>query len=82
MTYLVNLVKYKNMTEEVAAAEIDLVDDERRELIARLFHQDIDNPENYDLVINLGLMELEDMVRPTIAAIESKFALLNAEISK
>lgn len=79
---IANLVKYKRLTKEVADSEIDLVDGERRELIARLFDQDIDNPANYDLVINLGLMELEDMVPPTIAAIKAKFALLNLETSK
>lgn len=77
---IANLVKYKSLTKEVAASEIDLVDRERRELIARLFDQDINNPAHYDLVINLGLMELEDMVQPTIAAIKAKFALLDADI--
>lgn len=76
---IANLVKYKSLTEEVAATEIDRADSQRRELIARLFDQDIDNPANYDLVINLGLMELEDLVQPTMAAIHAKFALLNAE---
>lgn len=77
---IANLVKYKSLTKEVAASEIDLVDRERRELIARLFDQDINNPAHYDLVINLGLMELEDMVQPTIAAIKAKFALLDSDI--
>ncbi len=75
---IANLVMYKNVTKEVAAAEADRVDGERKELIAKLFGHDIDDPAHYDLIINLGLMDLEEMVRPTIAAIHVKFARLAA----
>ncbi len=75
---IANLVMYKNVTKEVAAAEADRVDSERKELMAKLFGHDIDDPAHYDLIINLGLMDLEEMVRPTIAAIHAKFARLAA----
>ncbi|MCK4462586.1 MAG: cytidylate kinase family protein [candidate division Zixibacteria bacterium] len=73
---IANLVKYKNVTKEVAATEADRVNSERKELMTKLFGHDIDDPAHYDLIINLGLMDLEEMVRPTIAAIHAKFARL------
>jgi len=75
---IVNLVTYKSVTREVAASEADRVDRERKELIAKLFDRDIDDPRHYDLVINLAFIELEAMVEPTIAAIRSKLARLAA----
>lgn len=75
---IANLVKYKDVSEEIAASEADRVDSERRELIAKLFDRNIDNPAHYDMVINLGLVDLEAMVPPIITAIRSKFERLTA----
>ena len=73
---LANLMKYKSLSEDDATTEIARVDTERREMIAKLFGCDIDDPNHYDLVINLGLLDLEEMVPPIVSAIKAKFARL------
>jgi len=71
-----NLVKYRGLSHEAAQEEIERVDQERREMIRKLFGQDIDNPHHYDLVINLAMLELEELIEPTVLAIKSKFERL------
>ena len=73
---IANLVKYKDVSAEIAEADMDQADRERRELVSRMFGADIDDPAHYDLVVNFSFLDIEEMISPTIAAIRAKFQRL------
>ena len=73
---IANLVKYLQLSVDEATTELIRTDIERKEMFAKLFNCDIDDPQHYDLVINLAFIDLEKMVEPTIIAINSKFRRL------
>ncbi len=73
-----NLVRFKRVSEKAAREEIRKTDAERRDLIQKLFRADIDDPHQYDLVINTSFIEVEEMVDPVITAIEAKIRRLAA----
>ena len=75
---IANLMKYKQLDKEQATAEADRADNERRQLVSKLFGQDIDDPKHYDLVLNLAFVDVEEMVQPISSAIKAKFARLAA----
>ena len=69
---ILNLVTYAGLSEKEAAAAIDRSDAERRNLMRKLFDADIDDPHNYDMVINSAYVDIEELVDPVIAAIVLK----------
>jgi len=73
-----NLVKYIKVTESEAAKMIDTSDAERKELIAKLFHVDNDNPRHYDLVVNTAFIDLNNLLDTAVKMIETKFKKLGA----
>ncbi|MEA3297440.1 MAG: cytidylate kinase-like family protein, partial [candidate division Zixibacteria bacterium] len=73
---IANLMKYSQLSDVEAATELTQTDIERRGLISKLFDCDIDDPQQYDLVINLAFINLEEMIEPTVTAIRSKFRRL------
>ncbi|MFQ6009161.1 MAG: AAA family ATPase [Candidatus Zixiibacteriota bacterium] len=75
---LENLVRYKKVTESEALTMIDKSDTERKELIAKLFHANIDDPRHYDLVINTAFVNLDDLLDVVIHVAEAKFQKLVA----
>ncbi len=74
-----NLVKYTRITEAEAEAKIDASDAERKELIAKLFHANNDDPQYYDLIINTGYIDVDDVIESTVKLIETKFELLASQ---
>lgn len=67
-----NLVKYTSVTADEAREAIASFDSDRHELVDKLFDADIDDPHYYDLILNSGLMDIEDMVESAIVAIDAK----------
>jgi cytidylate kinase len=67
-----NLMKYKMLEEKDAIREVDSSDVQRREFIQKLFDREIDDPLNYDLMINSALIDVEDMVDLVGMAIKAK----------
>jgi len=56
---IANLVNYRNMPIVEAKRTIDLSDDQRRSFHRENFGSDIDNPQDYHLVLNTGSVSLE-----------------------
>ena len=67
-----NLVKYKRFTAEDATGVIDASDNERRQFIKKIFDVDIDDPRQYDLVLNTALIDIEELVDTAVTAIKGK----------
>ena len=67
-----NLVKYRECTEKEARRIIETSDAAREEFIQRLFHENIDNPTRYDLVINTALIDIEDLLEVACIALHAK----------
>ena len=73
---ILNLATYSGLTEKAAAAAVEKSDDERRNLMRKLFDADIDDPHHYDMVINSAYVDLEGLVDPVIEAIDLKMRRL------
>ena len=71
-----NLVKYKERTSEAAQAEVDQSDRDRKKFVSALFNAEIDDPHNYDMVINSALIDVEEIVEVAAQAVEGKMAKL------
>jgi cytidylate kinase len=67
-----NLMKYRNCSIKDAKDQIERSDHERRQFISRLFKADIDDPLQYDLVVNTALMDVEDLVETASLALKAK----------
>ncbi len=76
---IVNLVKYRGVTEKEAAAAIERLDDERRELIRKVFDADIDDPHHYDMMVNTAFVDIENWIDPALAAVRIKFERLSGK---
>jgi cytidylate kinase len=70
------LMTRHGFSKEEAEAEMKSTDNTRSQFVRKLFGVDIDSPEHYDLVLNLGAVDDEDMIEPTVAAIRSKLERL------
>lgn len=77
-----NLVKYTKVTESEAVTMIETSDAERKELIAKLFHADNDNPRHYDMVVNTAFVDLDDLLDTMVRLIEAKFNKLPATMDR
>jgi cytidylate kinase len=67
-----NLMKYKMLEKKDAIREVDSSDVQRREFIHKLFDRKIDDPLNYDLIVNSALIDVEEMVDLAVLAINAK----------
>ncbi|MBI5267653.1 MAG: cytidylate kinase-like family protein [candidate division Zixibacteria bacterium] len=67
-----NLIKFRNLSPKDAREQIEHSDHERRQFVSRLFKADIDDPLQYDLVINTSLMDVEDLVEMAALALKAK----------
>ncbi len=67
-----NLVKYKQIDADEAKRIIEMSDRDRREFIATLCDEDIDNPRLYDLVVNTAYMDIEELTDVAVVAIKAK----------
>jgi len=73
-----NLVTYKEVDREEAVKLIENSDAERKEFIKKLFNADINDPLQYDMVINSAYMDIEDLLEVVTKAIKAKFDKLTA----
>ena len=61
------------VSEKEAVKLVEKSDQERREFIRRYFNKDIDDPLNYDLVINTTSIDLDGATELIITAYKKKF---------
>jgi cytidylate kinase len=61
-----------NIEEKAAMKKIMDFDSSRREFIKRYFRSDIENPTNYDLVLNTQIMNLSDVAGLMVCALSLK----------
>ncbi|MDP8243086.1 MAG: cytidylate kinase-like family protein [Candidatus Hinthialibacter antarcticus] len=71
-TRIRNLLEQEGMSEAQAHAEIKRVDNERKQFVKRYFHQDINNPIFYDLVINAEHLQIHSITKTVIAAMRAR----------
>ena len=71
-----NLVKYKQLSPDEAAASVDKSDANRRKFVSQLFDHEIDDPHHYDLTLNSSFMDVEEMVETAAVAIKAKMSKL------
>ena len=74
---IANLVKFKKLGPKEARTIIMRSDAGRKEFISKVFKADVDDPHNYDLMINTALMDVEDLVDIAISAMNAKMAKLS-----
>jgi len=67
-----NMARECGISEEEARSRIHELDSARRAFIRNYFSADIDDPRNFDLVINNEFMDVETSVAVVLAALESK----------
>ena len=67
-----NLMNYVGRTRDEAVKAIDASDEQRRNFVRKLFDHDIDSPLHYDLVLNSGLIDVEEMIETAAVAIQGK----------
>jgi len=67
-----NLIKYKNLNRAEAEKAIERIDNERRDMVRKLFKADIDNPHYYDLLINTATVDLDAILPVMVDLINSK----------
>ena len=68
---LKRVMERMNLDEENAKKEIKRSDNNHREFLKRYFHAEVENPQDYDLVINTEHISIEDAVSIIIKAIPS-----------
>ncbi|MBN1254248.1 MAG: cytidylate kinase-like family protein [Deltaproteobacteria bacterium] len=69
-----------SLHEEEALKLLNKRDQERKKFVKRHFDKDIDDPTNYDLVINTGYLELDGAVELIITAYKQKFPGIMKEL--
>lgn len=62
----------ENISQEKALSKIKKTDEERTEFIRFYFNKDINNSYDYDLIINSGTFDFEDMMMIILKAYERK----------
>jgi cytidylate kinase len=67
-----NLIEFKNVDRQEALKQIEDSDHKRRDFARRQFNADVDDPVNYDLVLNAAYIDVEEMVSTAIEAIRGK----------
>ncbi len=69
---ILNMVKYRNLTEREAERLIAREDTARAEFVSKVFDRDIDDAEYYDATFNTSLIDVEEMVQAATVAIKTK----------
>ncbi len=68
-----NVKKYMGLGTKEAADIIRKQDAERKAMMSRLFHADIDDPQHYDMIVNVASLDPEVLLDGAIVAIRNKF---------
>jgi cytidylate kinase len=71
-TRLLHVMKSRSLTPTLALKEMERFDSSRRAFIKRYFNADLDDPVNYDIVINTGRLSYEDAARFIVEASAAK----------
>jgi cytidylate kinase len=71
-----NLMKYCDFSEHDAEKKVLQSDAERAQFVSRVFGRDIDDPANYDLVINTAFIDVEELICVCVEAIKAKYQKL------
>ncbi|MCK5127418.1 MAG: cytidylate kinase-like family protein [candidate division Zixibacteria bacterium] len=69
---IANLIKHSSFSESEAVESIKKTDNERREMIRKLFNADLDDPRNYDMIVNSAYIDIEEMVQMAMLAVTAK----------
>jgi len=67
-----NIMREFNLTEDDAKRQILLKEGERRDSVRRNFKVDIEDPANYDLIINTEFLRTENIVGIIKSALKFK----------
>jgi cytidylate kinase len=67
-----NLIDLEGMTESQACEEIRSVDRDRAQFVKRYFHKDINDPADYDMILNLATHTLEGTVKIILSGLRAK----------
>jgi hypothetical protein len=71
-----NIMKYAFVDEQTATEAVRDSDEERSNFIKSNFNHDINDPHYYDLVINTGLIDIEDAVKIALEGLRAKMEML------
>jgi cytidylate kinase len=71
-----NIMKYAFVDEQTAIEAIKDSDEERSNFIKSNFNHDINDPHYYDLVINTGMIDVEDAVKIATEGLRAKMEWL------
>ncbi len=71
-TRMRNLLELEGKSETRALEEINRVDEERRHFVKRYFKRDIDNPIDYDLVINAEHLPIHAITKTIMATMRAR----------
>ena len=67
-----NLMKYKELDRVEAERMVDESDESRREFIHEVYGANIDDPHQYDLVLNSALIDVEELLDTAIVCLKGK----------
>ncbi len=73
-------LSHPKLPNKISEKELKKEDQNRRSFIRRYFSEKIDDPANYDLVINLSKMDIPTAENVIISALETKFCLSEQEL--
>ena len=72
-----NLIRWKSITPAEAVSSVESYDKHRRDFVKYFFNQDINDPGNYDLIINTDYIDPEEARDTVLAALRAKFRHLS-----
>jgi cytidylate kinase len=72
------IMEFANVDHKAAMDAIEESDKDRSNFIRSNFRKDINDPHYYDLVLNTGIIEVEDAVGTAATAIAAKFRTLRS----
>ncbi|MDD5094465.1 MAG: cytidylate kinase-like family protein [Dehalococcoidia bacterium] len=78
---LKRVMERQNLAEKAAKREISRVDGSRREFTRRYFHAKLEDPVNYDLVINTGSLSVEDAASIIVDALLLKERTISGQVT-
>jgi len=67
-----NLMEFEGMSEELAREEIKKIDQRRARFVERYFRKNINDPEDYDIVLNLATHTLDSAVKIVLSALRAR----------
>lgn len=67
------IVKHEKLDTKRANQRVSEADKERRAFIRRFFHHDVEDPLCYDLILNMGCLQLTEAEEIVVHALKSKF---------